>query len=96
MCIFDNGYTYRIRKEEVGCSVFGPGVFIEGDDVLYDILKVIHDNGIEKGYENLLIIYDVEKGTLKNDLLEMAEGFKAQGIFSELADKITNFLRGDV
>lgn len=94
MCIVDKGHTYRIRKEETGCSIFGPGVFVEGDDILYDILRTIYENGIEKDYKDLQIMYDVEKDILKRDLLELAESFKAQGIFLELSDKITSFLNG--
>ncbi|WMJ87609.1 hypothetical protein [Anaerocolumna sp. MB42-C2] len=88
LCIVDSGNTYRVRKEEEGCSIFGPGHFIEGNDVLFDILKTFDKNDTENGFNILLKEYQVEPEILKQDLLDIAEGFLANKIFIEMAGKI--------
>lgn len=95
LCIVDNGDTYRIRKEDIGCSIFGPGYFIEGDDITFDILKVFDKEGIEEGYRTILRMYQVEPEILKQDLLDMATEFESQKVFLEMAGKIKKIFDGD-
>lgn len=95
LCIVDNGSTYRIRKENIGCSIFGPGYFIEGDDITFDILKVFDKEGIETGYRTILKMYQVEPELLKKDLLDMATEFERQKVFLEMAEKIKKTFEGD-
>ena len=94
ICIVDNGKTYRVRKENVGCSIFGSGCFIEGDDVLFDVLKAFAQEDVEEEYRGLLKTYQVEERILKRDLWELAIEFEKQQIFEELAVKIRKVVGG--
>lgn len=47
--IKDNGNNFRVRKEEEGCSIFGPKNFIEGNNSLFEVLQTIHELGLENG-----------------------------------------------
>lgn len=93
--IVDSEKVYRVRKEEEGCSIFGPGCFVEGNDIIFDILKMFENVGVEQGYQRILEMYQVEPQILRRDLLEMAEEFEDCNIFMEMAGNIKEVLLGE-
>jgi hypothetical protein len=86
--IKDNENSFRVRKEEEGCSIFGPRNFIEGNNSLFEVLEVIHELGLEKGILELKKRYSSESVQIDNDLLELASNFLEQGIMVNLCSQI--------
>ena len=91
-CIEDNDKVYRVRKEEEGCSIFGVGCFMEGDDITYNIIKAFGQNGVEKGYKMIKDEYQVEEEVLKGDLLEMFNELLNEHVLDGMARQIINYL----
>ncbi len=86
--------AYRVRKEQTGCSIFTPRQFVEGDDVLFDILETFNDKGVAQGLEDLRARYQAEPGQIEADLLEMAQGFEESCIFPALTRELKALLGG--
>jgi len=90
----DEDGVYRVRKEDIGCSIFTPQSFVEGDDMLFEILKALHQGGVPGGIETLKTRYQAEAGQIEADLLAMAEGFETGCIFPGLSRQIRECLGG--
>lgn len=40
--------VYRVKKKDEGCTIFSSSSYIEGNNILYIILKEISDYGVLK------------------------------------------------
>lgn len=86
--IEDEDGVYTVRKEDIGCSIFTPQNFVEGDDMLFDVLRVIHEKGVPAGIEELKTRYQAEAGQVEADLRYLAECFLASNIFRSLSRQV--------
>lgn len=79
-----NGHILRIRKERFGCAIFSGSEHIEGNEITFEVLRILAE---EKSLEGLLARleaeYDVEPAALRVDLQELFAGFQPLGWFVE-------------
>lgn len=87
----DNGNHYRVRKEESGCSVFTQNKYVEGNDMLFDILLEFNTNGIELGITKFMNTFPQNHQEIENDMLEICTNFENEGIFQNLIYEVRSF-----
>lgn len=93
LVIKDGDAVYRVRKEETGCSVFGPQSYIEGDDVLWEVLKAFNDYGVRQGIAELKAKFsDAEPGQIESDLRDLAIYWLENMVFHTWAKEIYDCL----
>lgn len=91
----DEGVVYRVRKEEQGCSVFAPQHYIEGDDILFEVLKTFNEHGVPQGIQELRTRFQAEPGQIEADLRELATHLIEQCVFPGLSNSILKCLDGE-
>jgi len=82
---------YRIRKEECGCSIFSNQLYIEGDDMLFYILKKINEIGVEQAIVSFENDFDVDNGVIKSNLLDMCNNFEENKLFLRLVENVRDY-----
>lgn len=95
LVIKDDGIFYRVRKEDVGCSIFTPRYFVEGDDLLFEVLQVLAEKGVVDGIQELKAQYQAEPAIIEADLRELADCFLENDIFHDLSRQIKLILDGE-
>jgi len=96
MAIFivkDGNQIYRVRKEDVGCSVFCNESYIEANDSIYNMLYIISEKGVKSYLDEVFNLYNEERNIITNDLLEIAYSFIESAIFIEIANELIKTLK---
>lgn len=91
----DSNEIYRIRKEEEGCSIFSNVNYIEGDDMLFYILKKFNELGIKSALEEFEKEFPKNIDEIKNDLLILCKDFKENSLFLETVASIEAYYRNE-
>lgn len=87
--IKDEGKTYRMDMSDDGALIRGNRKLVRVNEPVANFIEAYILNGFEAGVENIRVKYSLSEDETKSFLLESAELFKINNIFSELTNLIT-------
>lgn len=91
--IDDNGIDYRVDKEEFGCSIKSYATYVEGNEIVYEILELIAEKDVDETIEVLLENYDSTKEEVMEVMETIAKLFSDNNILVGIAEKINSCIK---
>lgn len=88
---YDNNQVYRVRKEDEGCTVFSSTVYLEGNDTLFYIIKLIKEIGVNSAIKEILDKFEDETKMVQADLIDLSNNLIEEDVLVETAHQIINY-----